>query len=67
MIIIPERRHPNYPEEPVPIDDPYLPEDPGDEPDDRGVHAPEALSFTNGSFVKSLFKTDFPYDPQFLA
>ena len=36
MIIIPERRHPKYPEEPVPIDDPYLPEDPGDEPDEWG-------------------------------
>ena len=32
MIDLPERRHPNFPEDPMPIDEPYLPEDPGDEP-----------------------------------
>ena len=30
--LIPERRHPRYPGEIDPIDEPYLPQDPGDEP-----------------------------------
>ncbi len=32
MIIIPERRHPVRPHDPMPIDEPYLPGDPWDEP-----------------------------------
>lgn len=28
----PERRNPEYPTEPMPIGEPYLPQDPGDEP-----------------------------------
>ncbi|MHB8396062.1 MAG: hypothetical protein ACYDAZ_01870 [Thermoplasmataceae archaeon] len=34
MIILPERRHPDRIEDPMPIDEPYLPGDPGDEPKD---------------------------------
>ncbi len=32
MTIIPERRHPKKPQDIMPIDEPYLPGDPGDEP-----------------------------------
>lgn len=35
MIIIPERKHPFIPDDNrIPIDEPFLPGDPGDEPDD---------------------------------
>lgn len=42
-IIVPERRRPDMPEEPMPkyerepIDEPYLPQDPGDEPNTEGT------------------------------
>ena len=50
MIIIPERRHPEYPQEPSPIDEPYLPEDPGDEPGDES-HIPQVPVETEGNWI----------------
>ena len=39
MIDLPERRHPYVPEDNrSPIDEPYLPEDPGDEPGDESAY-----------------------------
>ena len=42
IAILPERRHPEYPQEPIPIDEPYLPEDPGDEPGDESAYTASA-------------------------
>ena len=42
MIDLPERRHPEYPQEPSPIDEPYLPLDPGDEPGDEWAYTASA-------------------------